>query len=169
MTKPTVRVALRTQVKEFHAMTNNPDRAKPGPIADSRVRLRASLIAEEFFETMEAMFVDQDGDTDPRRGFSAPPRLSLASLKAIVLKRIAEYEINVNMPELADGLADLDYVVEGTRLEFGIDGGPIAKEVHRANMTKLNGPKREDGKQLKPPGWLRPDISGELKKQGWEP
>ncbi len=154
-------MSLRTQVKEFHAMTNNPDRANPGPIADSRVRLRASLIAEEFFETMQAMFIDV-----PQ---ADQLHYSLGDLKVMVANRIAKCTINVNMPEMADGLADLDYVVEGTRLEFGIDGGPIAKEVHRTNMLKLTGPTRADGKRMKPEGWTPPDIVGEIKLQGWEP
>jgi predicted HAD superfamily Cof-like phosphohydrolase len=63
-------------------------------------------------------------------------------------------------------MADLDYVVEGTRLEFGIDGEPIAAEVHRANMAKTEGPVAPDGKRLKPPGWTPPDIAGVLRKQG---
>lgn len=80
--------------------------------------------------------------------------------------------MNVDLVEFADALADLDYVIEGTRLEFGINGAPIAAEVHRSNLSKLgpNGPMlREDGKILKPPGWTPPDIAGELRKQGWQP
>jgi predicted HAD superfamily Cof-like phosphohydrolase len=38
-----------------------------------------------------------------------------------------------------------------------VDLAPHFEEVHRANMTKLAGPKREDGKQLKPEGWQPPD------------
>jgi predicted HAD superfamily Cof-like phosphohydrolase len=75
---------------------------------------------------------------------------------------------HVYLPEVADALADLDYVIEGTRLEFGIDGGPIADAVHAANMRKVGGPTRADGKILKPDEWEPPDIAGELKKQGWD-
>jgi predicted HAD superfamily Cof-like phosphohydrolase len=41
---------------------------------------------------------------------------------------------------------------------FGVDLRPFFREVHRTNMHKLTGPKREDGKQLKPPGWKPPRI-----------
>ena len=35
-------------------------------------------------------------------------------------------------------------------------------------MRKVGGPIRpEDGKRLKPPGWVGPDILGELIKQGF--
>lgn len=43
-------------------------------------------------------------------------------------------------------------------LGLGVDLAPFFKEVHRTNMHKLEGPKREDGKQLKPPGWKPPRI-----------
>lgn len=41
---------------------------------------------------------------------------------------------------------------------LGIDLRPFYEEVHRTNMWKLKGPKREDGKQLKPPDWKPPRI-----------
>jgi predicted HAD superfamily Cof-like phosphohydrolase len=40
----------------------------------------------------------------------------------------------------------------------GVDLRPFFREVHRTNMHKLTGPKRADGKQLKPEGWLPPRI-----------
>jgi predicted HAD superfamily Cof-like phosphohydrolase len=142
---------LREQVREFHLAMNVPvDAPRPTVIPDERVRLRCSLIAEECIETLAAMV------SHPALG------------QAWDLIRIAiKYgHVEVNMPELADGMADLDYVVEGTRLEFGIDGAPIAAEVHRANMAKAGGPIAENGKRLKPPGWTPPDIVNELRKQG---
>ncbi len=42
---------------------------------------------------------------------------------------------------------------------LGVDLRPFFREVHRTNMHKLTGPKREDGKQLKPPGWKPPRIA----------
>jgi predicted HAD superfamily Cof-like phosphohydrolase len=63
----------------------------------------------------------------------------------------------------------LDYVVEGTRLEFGIDGESIAEEVHRTNMLKTDGPTSPEGKRLKPPGWEPPRIAMilEVQKNLW--
>jgi predicted HAD superfamily Cof-like phosphohydrolase len=159
---------LSEQVAEFHAamgLSGLGPSSSEGPkiIADERVKLRASLIAEEFFETMDAMF--SISVPEGRRPLFSNVRDDFM----FWLGRAGPVNIRVDLVSLADGLADLDYVVEGTRLEFGIDGAPIAAEVHRANMTKVGGPNREDGKRLKPPGWTPPDIEGELRKQGWKP
>jgi predicted HAD superfamily Cof-like phosphohydrolase len=47
----------------------------------------------------------------------------------------------------------------------GVDLEPHFDEVHRANMTKILGRKREDGKQLKPEGWTGPDHEKILQRQ----
>lgn len=56
-----------------------------------------------------------------------------------------------------DALCDLLYVTYGAAVAMGIDLEPFYEEVQRANMEKTNGPKREDGKQLKPEGWQPPN------------
>lgn len=52
---------------------------------------------------------------------------------------------------IAKELADLLYVVYGTAVSCGIDMEPVFQEVHRSNMSKVGGYKREDGKWVKPP------------------
>lgn len=63
---------------------------------------------------------------------------------------------------IADGLADLLYVVYGAAVEYGIDIDAVFAEVHRSNMSKLdeNGLPilRKDGKVLKGPNFSPPDI-----------
>jgi len=51
---------------------------------------------------------------------------------------------------IAKEMADLLYVVFGTAVSYGIDMEPVFREVHRSNMTKVGGYKREDGKWVKP-------------------
>jgi len=145
---------IHEQVSEFHtAMPVAGDRIKPGEQSIEIRRLRASLVAEEFLELLTALGVDVHADDlEGRIDFAIFGKLKDAT----------------DLPALADACADLDYVVEGTRIAFGIFGPPIAAEVHRSNMAKLGGPRREDGKVLKPEGWTPPDIAGELQKQGWE-
>lgn len=71
-----------------------------------------------------------------------------------------------DLAQIADGMADLLYVVYGTAVECGLDMEPLFAEVHRSNMTKKGGHKREDGKWIKPPNYspadLRPIIDQQL-------
>lgn len=62
-------------------------------------------------------------------------------------------------------LTDLLYVTYGTILEFGVNADAVFAEVHNANMRKLTGPKRADGKQLKPRGWRPADVKGVIEAQ----
>lgn len=150
-----VPVPLREQVAAFHSKFKLNTRSTPTIPPDDEVRFRARLIAEEFFEVMESLFESH--------------RWQISSAKRLIEDVIDDDRLEPSMKEFVDGLADLDYVVEGARLAFGVDGAPLAAEVQRANMDKEGGGTREDGKILKPPGWTPPDIEGELRKQGWRP
>lgn len=145
-------MTIRDQVSEFHRLIGQPVLDVPQVPPDARVRLRAALVAEEAFELLVAIF--------PHAGWSR--------LKAEVSDKIAAEEVAVNLPELADACADLDYVVEGTRLECGINGAPIAAEVHRSNCSKVGAKARSDGKLMKGPNFSPPDIVRCLEQQGWK-
>jgi predicted HAD superfamily Cof-like phosphohydrolase len=68
--------------------------------------------------------------------------------------------------EVADALADLLYVTYGTAVSCGIDMEPVFREVHRSNMTKVGGYKRDDGKWVKPETYSPADIATVLEAQG---
>ena len=55
-----------------------------------------------------------------------------------------------NLALVAKELADLLYVVYGTAVSYGIDMEPVFREVHRSNLSKVGGYKRDDGKWVKP-------------------
>ncbi len=59
---------------------------------------------------------------------------------------------------IAKEAADLLVVVLGTAVEYGLPFDAVWQAVHESNMAKAGGPRREDGKILKPPGWKPPDI-----------
>lgn len=63
-----------------------------------------------------------------------------------------------NLEDAVDGIADLLYVVLGVAIEMGVDMEDIFKEVHKSNMTKVDGHKREDGKWIKPDNYTPPNI-----------
>ncbi|MBO9398619.1 nucleoside triphosphate pyrophosphohydrolase family protein [Shimia sp. R9_2] len=74
-----------------------------------------------------------------------------------------------DMVEVLDALCDIQYVLDGTFLEFGLHGLKSAamEEVHASNMSKLGADGRpvlrEDGKVLKGPDFRRPDLGRVLK------
>ena len=72
--------------------------------------------------------------------------------------------------DIADGGADLVWVVQGLFTTLGVDFDQVWNEVRASNMSKVsdNGKikKREDGKILKPESYFKPDIERVLKEQG---
>jgi len=70
-----------------------------------------------------------------------------------------------DLSAMAKELADLLYVVYGTAVSLGIDMEPVFKEVHRSNMSKVGGYKREDGKWVKPPTYSPASLETILETQ----
>ncbi|MGW7425192.1 pyrophosphohydrolase domain-containing protein [Streptomyces sp. NPDC054813] len=84
---------------------------------------------------------------------------------------VAEVSVAGPLDRLAHELADVVYVAYGTALVHGIDLDAVIAEIHRSNMSKL-GPdgqvaRRADGKVLKGEHYRAPDVSAELRRQGW--
>lgn len=115
---------LREQVLEFHRVFEHPIGADGPKIPkDDRVRFRMALIAEEFFEMLVSVYGPDELIDDAEN-----------SIRRVIASSI----VHPHLADLVDAWADIDYVVEGARIEFGVDGDPIAAEVHRANMTKAH-------------------------------
>ena len=84
------------------------------------------------------------------------------------LEEVVDAIFNDDLVEIADGIADSIVVLLGTAVSYGIDMRPVWDEVHKTNMAKVGGPKRADGKVLKPEGWKPPDVKSILIEQGAE-
>lgn len=69
-----------------------------------------------------------------------------------------------DLAHLAHELSDLLYGTYGSLLACGIDPDRVFCELHRANMHKVSGSRREDGKQMKPPGWQPTDMRAKLSR-----
>ena len=72
-----------------------------------------------------------------------------------------------NLVDIADGCADLKWVIEGLEHTLQIPQQDVWNEVARSNLAKIDDEtgkvlKREDGKVLKPEGWTPPDIKSIL-------
>lgn len=112
--------------------------------------LRAKLIMEEAVETVAAMGFGVEADIWTNRE---------------AIGHFLQMPGKPDFAEAIDGLCDLLYVVYGAAVAWGIDLSPFFEQVHKANMAKLGGGKRADGKVLKPEGWQPPDIEAELIRQ----
>jgi|SRR5690606_11409115 len=77
---------------------------------------------------------------------------------------------NNDMPEVADALGDMLYILCGTIIEHGMQHKieEVFEEIQRSNMSKLGDDGtpvlREDGKVLKGPAYFPPNICSILEK-----
>tara|TARA_B100001765_G_C19330985_1_gene261702 strand:+ start:242 stop:622 length:381 start_codon:yes stop_codon:yes gene_type:complete len=117
---------------------------------------------EDFHKKFEQTIGDSPGFSD-----EDTMKLRIDLIEEEFLELIQAYK-GEDFPSLIDAIADLIYVLLGTATATGVDLEPVWEEVQKTNMAKVPGNKREDGKLLKPQGWLPPDISALLKEQGWE-
>lgn len=99
-----------------------------------------------------------------------PPDFVTQRLRfGLIREELEELDIAMakeDIVEIADGLADLLYVVYGTAVSCGIDMQPIFAEVHRSNMSKVGGHKRQDGKWIKPETYSPANLLPILESQG---
>lgn len=141
-------------VREFHLKMGFPAPTELGVPPEDRVRFRMKIVTEEYLELLNAVF-----DAPVKRPWV------LQRVKGHLAWIVDNADVAVDLVEWADATHDLDYVVAGTRVEFGYRGLAGAEEVHRSNMEKLS--LRDGKKAIKPEGWKPPDIAGVLRAQGW--
>jgi predicted HAD superfamily Cof-like phosphohydrolase len=131
-------------VRDFHKTFDIPVNDRPTVPSWEERKLRLRLIYEEFLELCEASGI-----------FTNLPE----DFEAVT-------DGDVDLVEVADALADLEYVIKGAGVTYGIDLSQIFHEVHRSNMTKVGGHKREDGKWVKPATYESPQLKPILVSQG---
>lgn len=141
----------QADVKAFHKETDIDIGGYPPEIR--RPELRAKIIMEEAAETCTALGIDVRYVLEVNRGDDTYDQLAAVELSG-----------QRDLLEAIDGMVDTIVVVLGTAIEMGIDLDPFWDEVQRANMSKAGGEKREDGKQLKPPGWTPPDHAAVIRR-----
>lgn len=110
---------------------------------------------------------------DIREEPTASPGADKSRLRYELMKEENEEYLDAagkgDLTEVADALGDMLYILCGTILEHGMQHKieEIFNEIQKSNMSKLsaNGEPvyREDGKVLKGPGYVQPDIAKLLK------
>lgn len=122
----------------------------------SVLKLRLSLILEEFTELFCSVVDAQEEGSEPYKIFKAlediDDRISELSDNHFALDHIGA----------CDALTDLEYVVLGAGHAIGTNQDKAFDEVQRSNMSKLGEDGkpiyREDGKVMKGPGYTPPDL-----------
>jgi predicted HAD superfamily Cof-like phosphohydrolase len=115
-------------------------------------KLRANLILEEALETIEALGFD----------------VIMRPFDNTLVLREAEPP---DLVKIVDGCADTIVVTTGTLSACGVRDQPILEAVDLNNLGKF-GPgsyRREDGKWMKPPGHVPPDLRSLLEIQSIAP
>jgi predicted HAD superfamily Cof-like phosphohydrolase len=125
-------------------------RSRPGTPDEAERKLRAKLILEEALETIDGLGCQVYDYTNTR-----------------LLPKQHDLRIEVlpagafDLEAAIDGFIDLIVVATGGLSMIGVDDRPHQEEVDNANLRKI-GPNgvceiRDDGKLLKPAGWVGPD------------
>lgn len=151
---------LQRRVEKFMQDAGQTVRLIPSePTPEERV-LRAKLILEEAFETCDALGVEVDVSSYDDEGSHCAKEIDADMFC---------YRLNdrFDMVEAVDGCLDTMVVTVGTLSCLGVGDALPMELVLDANDAKQTGPMREDGKRLKPEGWLPPNIERELIMQGW--
>lgn len=91
------------------------------------------------------------------------PRFKNATLrKNLLVEEVDEFVRAVewgNFDEAVHEAIDILYVTFGALIAWGItDIDDYFTQIHNANMKKIGGKTREDGKIMKPDGWQKADI-----------
>jgi predicted HAD superfamily Cof-like phosphohydrolase len=131
-------------VRQFHEAFNHPIAERPTEGSEALRRLRATLVLEEALEFAEAC------------GYEVT--LSLSGKPVLSTSPTTRHDLVA----MADALGDLEYVVQGANLAFGLPSRTIFEEIHRSNMSKLGHDGkpiyRDDGKVLKSTRYTPPAL-----------
>lgn len=142
---------------EFYKQPLGPEEITPtlDHMSDERIALRLGLILEkvrELFDdgfdiTLEFKFITENDDN----------KVNDDLLSAL------DHSKYRNMIGAVDALGNISYVVDGFAIEMGANLDDVVNEIHASNMTKpdTNGNPiyRDDGKVLKGPHYVKPDLS----------
>lgn len=136
-------------VREFHLAAEHPVRDQPTVIPDDELRLRLTLLGEEVAELVCATTgTDRDATEIYKQILveSFLVRMKYGDRSRVILGEIVKEAVDVHV------------VTSGLSIQYGLPEDEVYEVVHGSNMAKAGGPKRADGKSLKPEGWQPPDV-----------
>lgn len=143
------------QVKEFMTLVGQDCPSKPIIPDDQTAILRSRLTVEETLEFVYANGITMSLLID---GITIP----ITDLSDLIFEKTHE----PNIVEIADAIADMGYINNGSAVACGLDMEEIEQAVHENNMTKITtGYRDEHGKFRKGPDYKPVDLSPLIEKQ----
>jgi predicted HAD superfamily Cof-like phosphohydrolase len=147
-------------VREFTSGTGQPTPATPELMSEAEVSFIGKMILDEVMELFATVYAPADAKA-ALKGF-------IDSSKDIA--RLDAADTTNLIAEQADALVDVYYYSLNAACKKGVNLSAIFGIVHAANMAKRDPAtgqflKREDGKVIKPVGWMAPDVEGEIRRQ----
>lgn len=97
-----------------------------------------------------------------------PPEKVLELRKTLIKEEVKELLEALDIGDLvkiAVEITDAIVVILGTAISYGIDIRPVWDEIHKSNLAKVGGGKRQNGKVLKPANWKPPRVEEVLQNQ----
>merc|ERR1719473_997632 len=151
-------------VREFTFESGKPTPETPEVMSEDEVHFISKMILDEVLELWATLKTAEE----------AKAALNGILEKAEALQK-EEYSADEEgqikqVAAQADALVDIEYYMLNTAAKKGFNMSAIFGVVHAANMAKRNPEtgrfeKRADGKIIKPPGWMPPDVEGEVARQ----
>ncbi len=150
-----------TMVKEFTEATGIDIPNEPKPMTKEQVHFIVKMVIDEMMELMATV--------------EKPVEYKMNMVRMIVeAKEVNRDFVNMSEDEIIaeqhDAFVDSWYYSLNCASKNGVNLSKIFNLVHNANMAKRDPEsgrflKREDGKIIKPAGWVEPNIVDEIKNQ----
>lgn len=157
---------MQVAIEDFMTRCDQEVKKYPELPEDKIVTLRIRLMVEELLGSVSAPVEwSLDPETDHRY-----IRLLIQNKSDELIQSM----LNGDLVGVADGLADVLYVVIGTAVAYGIDIQEVFDEVHRSNLSKtvwneaeqrFTIEKDEFGKAIKPPTYSPADLEPIVQRQ----
>jgi predicted HAD superfamily Cof-like phosphohydrolase len=136
----------------------------PEPMQRRAVKFLVEMVLDELMELMATVMEPKEAK-EVLRDYGEKGRY--------IFKREYAEEDEEELEKIADqadALVDVYYYMLNAAARHGMNLSRVFKVVHEANMAKRDKKtgkflKREDGKILKPEGWLPPNVMGEMLEQ----
>lgn len=158
------RIRLQTlhmlRIRKFMKLAGQEIPGAPEIPAEHIRILRARLILEEAFETVEALGVNVRIGTEPGHWSQDQIPISKWLRSGCLLSYDTATSVIPNLKDIVDGCADISVVTIGTLLACGVHDVAVLEEVDKNNLAKFGpGGYRDDGgKWVKPPDHAPPRI-----------